>query len=669
MLSGGNWVYWLQFFDGDVTTYDYLSGSKFIVGHEYQHAVTDFTYEDGGGDPGLDYTTSWNGAVHEGLSDVFGGLFSDDWRPGRDISPAGRIFRNLAYPRDTTPFSPSNLDHFADRNVNTGRYQRGDVLAHTAYLMAAGGVHQRAARTPVHIPVQSLGRQQLGAVDVSVASRIWYRAIAWYFSTHGALTGIPTEDENMFRTIRNGCVSAAIDYFGSKSLQHLTTVLAFYATGLHPAGTSYGADVGFLRWGIDWAQSRPYVGLASPDWSSRDLFINNGGTSEWNALVNVLDSAGNPTQFENTIYCRVRNLGDTAASNVQVVFEYAKVGTANVTWQPVTNAAGVPQVLALGTLGAGQVSFPESAQNTPPAVASVKWWVPPIGALENVHHYCLRARVTSSNDVNPFNNEVQSNVAYAAYVPSGIVMSFMAANLTEEPMQARIDTHATLPEGWVVRLDTDEQLSLEPGEEREVKLIVIPAPGEDTVLNPPFDSYVEGKLDGWVSGEFRGLLTETQTSGDQLEGLLSATIDDVIVAHGRFTGLIDRKTGQIKGRMIGIVDGALEDEPSPTVRLSVRGCVRPYRQIDVAQMVDGRAVGGITLQVQVPLAGSCLPTPPPTDTEVEVPRRNLHKVLPLLPGQRPTLGRLEELLTAAVGRFREESSQSEMEGVAVLGDE
>ena len=339
-LVSGHWVSHLAFFDGDPTgdtgqtdvdhgpvwKFDYLAGSKAIVGHEYQHAVTDFSFVDGAGNPGLTYS-DWLAAVHEGTSDVFGGLFSGQWWMGTDISPTGRLFRNLAFPRDTAAADPKKFDHFDDRNNITGsgaRYYRGDILAHAAYLMAQGGIHQRASRTPALIPVKGLGNETLSGLSVYKAARIIYRAYTHYLSNIGASTGLPANDENVFRTIRNGCVSAAIDIYGAGSTEHKTTVLAWYAVGLQPTTTAYGADVTFVTWGADWWMSRPYVGLSSPDWSSRDLFINNGGTSEWNALVNVIDN-GTPTDYENKVYCRVRNVGTANARNVQVSFEYTKV--------------------------------------------------------------------------------------------------------------------------------------------------------------------------------------------------------------------------------------------------------------------------------------------------------------------------------------------------------
>jgi hypothetical protein len=111
-LVSGHWVSHLAIFDGDPTgttlpsfVFDYLAGSRAMVGHEYQHAVTDFSFIDGAGNPGLTYS-DWLAAVHEGVSDVFGGLFSGNWWMGTEVSPSGQIFRNLAFPRDSAAAKP-----------------------------------------------------------------------------------------------------------------------------------------------------------------------------------------------------------------------------------------------------------------------------------------------------------------------------------------------------------------------------------------------------------------------------------------------------------------------------------------------------------------------------------------------------------------------------------
>jgi hypothetical protein len=193
-MSGGNWYAFLAFFDGNPTAtcttpndraYDYLAGSRFIVGHEYRHAITDFSFEDAGGNPGLTYS-GWLAAVHEGLSDVFGTLYAENWLPGPEISAANLVFRNLAYPRDPNAWvnrtggipcglSNHNKDHWDDRNLDSGfQYDRGTIIAHCAYLIGAGGVHQRASRTPVLIPVEGLGHQTVNGRSVLRAARIWY---------------------------------------------------------------------------------------------------------------------------------------------------------------------------------------------------------------------------------------------------------------------------------------------------------------------------------------------------------------------------------------------------------------------------------------------------------------------------------------------------------------
>jgi Zn-dependent metalloprotease len=625
-LVSGHWVSHLAFFDGDPTgatdpalVFDYLAGSRAIVAHEYQHAITDFSFIDGAGNPGLTYS-DWLAAVHEGTSDVFGGLFSGEWWMGTDVSPTGQIFRNLAFPRDTAAADPSKFDHWDDRNTITGsgaRYFRGDILAHAAYLMAQGGVHQRSARTPALIPVRGLGQETLGAVTVYRAARIWYRAIAHYLSNIGAATGLPANDEGVFRTIRDACVSAAIDLFGVNSTEHKTTVLAWYAVGLQPAGTPYGADVTFVTWGADWWMSRPFIGVSSPDWSSRDLFINNGGASEWNAKINVIDG-GTPTQFENKVYCRVRNVGDQPASNVQIQFEYAKVGSSGGAWLPMTDKDGNIQTLNLGTLAAGQSSFDDSAQDTPPGTAMVKWWIPPLEPGETVDHFCMRARVFSISDVDAFNNEVQSNVAYVPYVPgSGFRAGFFVGNERREPLPLELVVGHTLPEEWRFRfVEPVQGIVLKPGERRRIHAVIDAPASEGTRLEPPFDGRIRGRISGEHGGSYVGTLFRSRFNGGQLTGQVSLNLHDGAHLSGQFSGALHVDTARFEGRAAGVLQRP-HGKGTSKVEVQIEGWLRPDRVVNVGQYHGKQPLGGVSFQVQVPLpAGTGFEALPPTDTLV-----------------------------------------------------
>ena len=278
----------------------------------------------------------------------------------------------------------------------------------------------------------------------------------------------------------------------------------------------------FLRWASEWKTSRPYIGINSPDWASVDLFVNNGGLSEWNALVNV-DDGGMPTQYENTVYCRVRNIGDQPATGVLVTFDYAKISSAGTTWQVVTDANGDVHNLSVGTLAAGASNFPDSDQNNPPASASVKWYLPPIPPGETVDHYCLKATVTSHNDVNRFNNSVQSNIAFAEYTPgSQFRMAFLAGNPGEKEIPVQIQHTHTFPEGWVVTIEgLRRELRLKPGKSHPLAVLIEARQSPEDLLQPPYNGHVLGRMTGSLVGTFEGTLTQIKGQDGDIEGQLA----------------------------------------------------------------------------------------------------------------------------------------------------
>jgi len=571
------------------------AGSPFVVCHEYHHGITQHSV----GSSSPEYPTTFNGwsrAVSEGLSDAFGGMYSKAWYAGAEISETGTMLRNLAFPRDPDAKTLC-IDHWADRNTDGGNaYPRGGILAHCAYLLDQGGVHQRAGRTPELIPVHPLGTEDVGGVQVSVAARIWYRMMATRFATVE-----PYDEEECFERIRTECVAAAIDLYGSGSDQHRAVVQAFYAVGLHPVGETYGADVTALRWGASWQFSVPYLGIPTPSWSSVDLFINNGGTSEWNAIVNV---DGADELIENSVYCRVRNIGDQSASNVNIIFEYAKHGTAPVMWTAMQDAEGTVQTLDIPSLAAGESNFSMAEQDTPPDEARVMWSFPPVPPDEEVDHYCIRALITADNDVNPQNRNVQSNVAYFMMAKMKIhSMGFHVGNPGRKAIRARVRLTHTFPEGWEVSIrENINDILLQPLTEKLVHLDVKRPEGtsldDNTLCSPPYDGSMRGHVWGCISGPVSGTLTQTTGDGSHIQGHAAVKVTgSCTLIVGRFKGRLDCKSGKITGIINGshACGGSMKN-----VCIPFEGSIRPIRRIDIEQFGDKGVLGGVSFHLQQP---------------------------------------------------------------------
>ena len=642
-LVGGRWQVLIFLGDGDPDlrcaptsspadrSTTYLAGSANIVAHEYQHAITGFSFENDDHDPGFPYRY-WGAVVHEGLSDTFGCFFSDTWQWGPEVSAAQLVFRNAVYPRDPLAwgnrpgafpcsFQYQNKDHFADQSVSTDyylthpqdvhqAYQHGTILAHCAYLMGVGGVHQRLSRAPALIPVSGLGREIRNGKTFRKAARIWYDALTSYMATYTPSTGDTTTDASLFSSIREGAMSSILapGSYGAGSREHRTTELAFYAVGIRPLervadnNPYYGADVTFLRWGADWRLSRPYLGGiygTCPDWASADLFINNGGgvASGWNAIVDV---AGNPNPVENQVYCRVRNVGDMVATNVSVSFWYAKIGPAPGAWLPMEDKTGAVQTLMVGTLPAGQMSFADTqaTQDSPPASAMVKWHIRPIAAGEVVDHFCIKAVVTASNDVNPHNNEVQSNIAYATYEPGVLApLKFIVSARPEHRGALELIVDTQLPLEWFVDGPGPDALrDLPTGEERVLEIrMALPARARER-LDPPFDGTLTGRLSGPLSGSVHGALTDAAENADRLSGRVALALDELGTLVGRFDGRLDVLSGTVRGRVVGDFQNAATGS-SERVGVQLDGTLIPWRRINVSQLTGGEPVGGFTVEI------------------------------------------------------------------------
>jgi hypothetical protein len=248
----------------------------------------------------------------------------------------------------------------------------------------------------------------------------------------------------------------------------------------------------------------------------------------------------------------------------------------------------------------------------------VKWYLPPIPQGETVDHYCLKATVTATNDVNPHNNSVQSNIAFAEYAPPApFRMAFHAGNPGTQEIEVRLQHTHTLPDGWAVKIEGLKRgMRLKPGATHPLVVVIAARGGADGTLEPPYDGRVVGDITGSHSGTFEGMLTQVSVRENGIEGRLAGTLLHVGSLNGSFHGRINRSTGELSGTVTADFQCAAT-AMSHSACLRLEGCLRPNRQVDIAQLVDDVPIGGVTVQVQVPMPkGPCAMGLPPTTTVV-----------------------------------------------------
>jgi hypothetical protein len=263
----------------------------------------------------------------------------------------------------------------------------------------------------------------------------------------------------------------------------------------------------------------------------------------------------------------------------------------------------------MAELDAGALSFPESDQDTPPANVGVKWYIPPLAPGESVDHFCLKAVVASPDDVNPHNNEVQSNVVYTRLAAGG-VRPFRLPFVIANPRDVAIDVEIalTVPEGWRGALAGAPE-RLRPGQERTVTL-AIEAPADADAMTPPLDGEVRGHVRGPAAGRCVGALTEVRERDGRILGRVALEVETVGVLLGTFDGTLDRKSGAMRGRVSGVFHGAGGADRALTVAFD--GGLRPWRRVEITQTAGHDTLGGITVEFRrpPPEVGDWPPDPP-----------------------------------------------------------
>jgi hypothetical protein len=523
---------------------------------------------------------------------------------GSTITVYPRPFRRIEYPRSSNTYDGSSYcDHYDDRDSAKDKYFHSTLLSHLAYLVGQGGVHQRAARGNAEfIPVKGVGLQR--------TAEIFLYALTQYFGT------LPTNlsGETLIETARL-LLDAAKNVSGSsnRTCEYAMMRRALYALGLYPYDSSYnkqtyGGEACMLPWTYSWRFSQPYLGLPALWWQSPDLFINNNGSAEYNAVVGQ----------ENKVFARVRNIGDQDLQNIKVKFYFSPMGTnlppSIAGWHPCKDQAGADCVLDIATLAAGSMNI--TNVNNPPANQARHWYLDPAYVTSQVDHFCLRAVIEceAANHNNDCPNEVQSNIQYVQPSEGAAQdFGFQVANWKNKPSLLDLRVTHSLPRGYRLEYVGDQPLKkivLQPREPRVLKFKLLPPKPKPASLAPPYDGKVTGDLKGEFSGHFVGELSgvrlepqlpTTIKKNIGLSGMIAGTLEnkEKVSLNGEFQGELDRKTGTIRGVVKGNV--ALGDgRYLINLKFKFAGRLDPLRAVHFAQFVDGEAIGGITVHVKLP---------------------------------------------------------------------
>ncbi|CDM69874.1 Zinc metalloprotease (Elastase) [Clostridium bornimense] len=121
-----------------------LIGALDVVGHEYTHAVVEYT-------AGLEYQGE-SGALNESYADILGNIIEgkddEQWLVGEDIMKNGDIaIRSMANPEELHQPSVIGGEYYVDPNDTTydngGVHINSGILNHAAYLMWENGISDK----------------------------------------------------------------------------------------------------------------------------------------------------------------------------------------------------------------------------------------------------------------------------------------------------------------------------------------------------------------------------------------------------------------------------------------------------------------------------------------------------------------------------------------------
>lgn len=197
------------FGDGDGRRFRPFAAALDVVGHEFTHAVIEFSAD-------LDHDQE-PGAIGESLADVFGSLVEHDargdeanWTVGEDLfidHDGDPALRDLANPRRLG--APCHISQRLVTSDDRGGIHANSLIAsHAAFLVAVGGTHEVSG---IHV----------AGIGNLATERIWYRALVHYL---GPWSG--------FADLADATRVAARDLFGADSPQAAAVADAWRAVGV-----------------------------------------------------------------------------------------------------------------------------------------------------------------------------------------------------------------------------------------------------------------------------------------------------------------------------------------------------------------------------------------------------------------------------------------------------
>lgn len=165
------------FFDGFSLNFCFGMVHDDVVGHEYQHAVTNYAIVDWRGDPAGLNLAGEPGALGESISDIFGESIEEavkgksDWLAGSDVNAPDLKgpLRSLSNPSEyREPDRHYSSLFYCGTDDHGGVHVNSTVLSHAFYLLINGGTFNGCT-------VEALNRTKV--------ENVLYRAVKNYFTS------------------------------------------------------------------------------------------------------------------------------------------------------------------------------------------------------------------------------------------------------------------------------------------------------------------------------------------------------------------------------------------------------------------------------------------------------------------------------------------------------